>query len=149
MCQRTNPHDTTNRNRCLSRLEEFWFHEIRTANQHVPKYCKTIDSACHFPQHHLMNKSIGKKMPQQTGRKKSPSWLGCRYADCITAEAGGGETSILWESWIWHSTASDTEALVLELRRIQSISSKSLLPGPLWPGLVVTVRIPPDRSLLY
>ena len=47
-----------------------------------------------------------------------------------------------WVSWIWHETASNGEAPVLELWVIWSTPSLPLLPGPLWPEVVISVRIP-------
>ena len=42
----------------------------------------------------------------------------------------------------WYDTKpTDSEAPVLELQGMWSISSLQLLPGPLWPGVVVPVRV--------
>ena len=40
-------------------------------------------------------------------------------------------------SWVWHLTTSDGE-----LWGVGSTSSLSLHPGPFWPGVVVSVRVP-------
>ena len=44
-------------------------------------------------------------------------------------------------SWVWYETAS-TSKTVLKQWRMWSISSLSLLPGPLWFRVVVPVRVP-------
>ena len=44
-------------------------------------------------------------------------------------------------SWIWHKP-SDDEDLVLEIWEMLTIPSLPLLPGPLWPVVVVSVRVP-------
>ena len=42
--------------------------------------------------------------------------------------------------WIWHLTTSGYEAPVVEF--VESTPSLTLLSGPLWPGVVVPVRVP-------
>ena len=42
----------------------------------------------------------------------------------------------------WLSTVSDGEASLLEVLGVLSTSSLPLLPGYLWPGVVVSVRVP-------
>ena len=44
-------------------------------------------------------------------------------------------------SWVWLQMASDSEAPVLEIWRVWCTSSL-LLPGPLWPELLVALRVP-------
>ena len=43
-------------------------------------------------------------------------------------------------SWVWHYTVSNGEAFILEHWGMWSTLSLSLLPGPLWSWLVVSVR---------
>ena len=44
-------------------------------------------------------------------------------------------------SSVWHKTASEGEAPILETLEIWSTSLLLLLPGPLWPGVVVPVKV--------
>ena len=45
-------------------------------------------------------------------------------------------------SSVWYLTPSDGEVLLLEIWRVWSTSSLSLLSGPPWSGVVVLVRFP-------
>ena len=47
-----------------------------------------------------------------------------------------------WVSWVWHWTASNCGAQILELWEVLSISKLQLLLGPLCPGVVVYVQVP-------
>ena len=71
----------------------------------------------------------------------NPFWIShcywcLEYADCIFYRPTEGV------SWVWHKTASNGEALVLEPWGYRVIFSLVLLPGPLWPGMLVPVRVP-------
>ena len=45
-------------------------------------------------------------------------------------------------SCVWHSISSGREAPVLEILGVWKIPSLTLLPGPLWPGMIVAVKVP-------
>ena len=69
------------------------------------------------------------------------------YKNCIYEDNGKNVTPTTTTtkkgvSRLWHKTASHCEAPVLEIWEEKSISSLSLLPGPLLPGVGVTVKIP-------
>ena len=44
--------------------------------------------------------------------------------------------------WVWQRIASDGEAPVLEIWDVWSVPTLPLLPGPLWPWMVGSVRAP-------
>ena len=50
-------------------------------------------------------------------------------------------------SWVWHATTSDGEVSVLDIWRMWSILSLPLLLCPLWPRVVVPIRIPSMRQV--
>ena len=54
-------------------------------------------------------------------------------------------------AWVWHLTASDCETSILEFRGMLNILSLPLLPGPLWPEVLVPVMSQIDLfyRLLY
>ena len=58
---------------------------------------------------------------------------GFKYADCIPCKKK-------WMSWVGYNTTCDGEAPVLEIWEVWSTFSLPLLPGPLWPGVVVTLK---------
>ena len=45
-------------------------------------------------------------------------------------------------SYKYQTLSSDDEALVLEIWRMWNTPSSLLIPVPLWPGVVVAVRVP-------
>ena len=54
--------------------------------------------------------------------------------------------------WIWHKTASNSEAPILEICWMWSTSSSSLLPGSLWHEVIAPVSVPfmlLDRNTWY
>ena len=72
-----------------------------------------------------------------------PTLLGLEYADFIPWRG----VRLLYQKkkrgvLLWHSIISNGEAPVLEILREGSIASLPLLPGPLWLGMVVPVRVP-------
>ena len=73
-------------------------------------------------------------------KKESPSWWFLQYIDYIP-------------SWVWHKTATDGEAPVLETWGIWSTLSLSLLQGPLWLEVVelwvkyICLKIIHDRTV--
>ena len=60
------------------------------------------------------------------------------YTDCISAEGKDSRVATIVQDKI----INHGEALVLELWGMRSNSSLSLQRGPLWPGVLVAVRVP-------
>ena len=71
---------------------------------------------------------------------KKPSRLLLLYI--LTASLQKSKTPTTNECPAYDAKPSIGEAPVLELKGMWSILSFPLLPGPLWPGVVVLVRVP-------